>query len=196
MLVVDEASNGEEALVKVAEKKPDVLIIDIRMPVMGGIEAVSRMPKGEGQTRALVLSMHDSEEYVLKSIEAGAYGYLLKDTSKEEFVKAIYTVYEGDKYFSGDISDVLVKKYLENAKTGFSAPTAMKQAPENSDFSLTRREREVLQLAVSGKSNREIAETLSKSVRTIEAHRFNLMKKMGVKNLMELASKAQQYGLV
>ena len=138
--------------------------------------------------------MHDSDEYVLRSVEAGAHGYLLKGTSKEEFLKAIHTVYQGDKYFSGDISDVFVKKYLESA-----APASTQfdsDSTEINDFGLTKRERQILQLAVSGKSNREIAEELNKSVRTIEAHRFNLMKKMQVKNLMELANLAQKAGLV
>ncbi len=192
MVVIDEASDGEEALEKVAEHQPDLLIIDIRMPRLGGIEAVKKLNSQEHSTRALVLSMHDSDEYVLNSIEAGAYGYLLKDTSKEEFVKAITTVHNGEKYFSGDISEILVKKYLENTSGTGSSDTPVEQP----DFSLTKREREVLELAVSGMSNREIAEELSKSVRTIEAHRFNLMKKMGVKNLMELANMAQRYGLV
>lgn len=192
--VVDEASDGIEALIKVKEHQPDLLIIDIRMPRMGGIEAVGHLREYAASTRALVLSMHDSEEYVLKSVEAGADGYLLKGTSKEEFLKAIHTVYQGDKYFSGDISDVFVKKYLEN-KGHFVDNSTIEPSPQD-DFGLTKRERQVLELAVSGRSNREIAEELQKSVRTIEAHRFNLMKKMQVKNLMELANLAQKSGLV
>ncbi len=192
--VVDEASDGDEALEKVKEHQPDLLIIDIRMPRLGGIEAVGQLRSFSNHTKALVLSMHDSEEYILKSVEAGADGYLLKGTSKEEFLKAIHTVHQGERYFSGDISDVFVRKYLENRDEPVATPVS--ETSSLNDFGLTKRERQVLQLAVSGKSNREIAEELQKSVRTIEAHRFNLMKKMEVRNLMELANLAQKSGLL
>lgn len=195
LVVIDEASDGREALNKVSEKQPDLLIIDIRMPVMGGIEATSLLGNHSSKTVALVLSMHDSDEYILQAIEAGAKGYLLKDTSKEEFLKAIHTIHGGGRYFSGDISSILVKKYLENV--GGNAPkTAGVSTALPEELSLTRREKQILDLVLQGKSNKEIAEELNKSVRTIETHRYNLMNKMEVKNLAELTYKARQMGLI
>ncbi|MEO0469301.1 MAG: response regulator transcription factor [Bacteroidota bacterium] len=195
--VIAEAANGEEALQQVADLTPDMLIVDIRMPQLNGIQTVSRMAVEAPDTKALVLSMHDSAEYVLQSIEAGAFGYLLKDTSREEFVKAIRTIHAGEKYFSGDISPILVKKYLENVQGGMaSGPMPDPVKIPQPDFKLTRRQLEILRLAVSGMSNKEIAEHLGKSVRTVEAHRFSLMKKMGVKNLLELSKAATAYGLI
>ena len=102
--VIDEASNGKEALEIIAKNKPDLLVVDIRMPEMNGIEVVKRLKKSNPEVKALVLSMHDSEEYVVQSIQSGADGYLLKGSSKEEFLKALHTVAEGGKYFSGDVS--------------------------------------------------------------------------------------------
>lgn len=193
--VIDEAADGREALAKVAEKQPDLLIIDIRMPIMGGIEATSQLRAHSEKTAALVLSMHDSDEYILQSIEAGAKGYLLKDTSKDEFLKAIHTVFEGGRYFSGDISTILVKKYLENLG-GTETPTSTPSQTLPEHLSLTRREKQILNLVLQGKSNKDIAEELTKSVRTIETHRYNLMNKLEVKNLAELTYKARQMGLI
>ena len=187
--VVGEAANGKEALDLAKKIHPDLLIIDVRMPVMDGIEAVSHLKNYAPDTKAIVLSMHDSEEYILKSIKAGASGYLLKDTGKAEFLKAIKTIYHGGKYFSGDISNVIVTNYLEN--------TVPKERPKPSidnAAKLTRKEIEILHFILSGMTNTEISDRLGKSKRTIETHRFNLMKKMNVKNLIELSSKAKELG--
>lgn len=198
--VVAEAANGEEALQKVAENTPDILIVDIRMPKLNGIQTVFQLTQQASSTKALVLSMHDSEEYVLKSIEAGAYGYLLKDTSKEEFLKAIHAIYEGGKYFSGDISPILVRKFLENIQSPknqtIEAPTQAPKTTTLPPIKLTKRQKQILELAVTGLSNKEIAERLDKSIRTVEAHRFTLMKKMQVKNLIELSIKGKKYGFI
>jgi len=195
--VIGEAADGEEALKKVEGTTPDILIVDIRMPKLNGIETVAKLTQQSPNTKALVLSMHDSEEYVLKSVEAGAYGYLLKDTSREEFIKAIHTIYDGGKYFSGDISPIIVSKYLESiAGTPVTAPVVKPSPSTTSDIKLTKRQKQILEFAIDGKSNKEISEILGKSVRTVEAHRFSLMKKMGVKNLLELSKKAQELGLL
>lgn len=189
--VVAEGSNGLEALDIVKNIKPDLLIIDVRMPEMNGIEAVSKMPRNTS-TKAIVLSMHDSEEYIIQSIKAGASGYLLKDTDKKEFLKAIHTVYNGGKYFSGDISDVIVSNFLQ-----YSSNTPQKEEvkSQSDPFGLTKKEKHILSLILSGKTNSEISNVLNNSKRTVETHRFNMMKKMDVKNLMELSSKASKYGL-
>ncbi len=187
--VIGEAANGKEALELAKETQPDLLIIDVRMPIMDGIEAAGRLKDFAPNTKSIVLSMHDSEEYILKSIKAGASGYLLKDTGKEEFLKAINTVYNGGKYFSGDISNVIVSNYLQNS----SASNQLAKPPKNS-LGLTKKEIEILSLILSGMTNTEISDKLGKSKRTIETHRFNLMKKMNVKNLIELSSKAKELG--
>jgi DNA-binding NarL/FixJ family response regulator len=185
--IIGEASNGIEVLALIEIKKPDLLIIDVRMPEMNGIEAVTILNQKPANTKAIVLSMHDSEEYILKSIKAGAHGYLLKDTDRKEFIKAINTVYEGGKYFSGDISNVIVSNYLQNTVT---TEKLVQPKLEQNQFGLTKKERLILPLILSGKTNSEISEILQNSKRTIETHRFNMMKKMNVKNLMELSVKA------
>lgn len=194
--IVGEGSNGLEAIKLVKEIEPDLLIIDVRMPEMNGIEAVKIINKTTTKTKSIILSMHDSEEYILESIDANAMGYLLKDSSKAEILKAIYTVNSGEKYFSGDISNIIVNNLLKKSSNIESKATPEKEIkPINTNHNLTKREIEILQLVLQGKTNKEISEELQKSKRTIETHRFNLMKKMDVKNLIELSSKAQDLGL-
>ena len=178
IVVVGEATDGVEALKMVEIKQPDLLILDIRMPNLTGIEVVEKLRGQNNQVKIVMLSMHESEEYVLKSIKAGADGYLLKGSSKEEFLKALLTVSDGGKYFSGDISSILIGQ-LTN-------PTASKVSKQviDEELLITKREKEILTLLLSGKGNKEIAEALDISKRTAEVHRFNLMKKLKVKNLM------------
>ncbi|AZQ59228.1 response regulator transcription factor [Maribacter sp. MJ134] len=192
--VIGEGVDGTEALTLVKEKNPDILIIDIRMPKMTGIEAVEKLNAANATTKCIILSMHDSEEYILQSVAAGAKGYLLKDTGKTEFIKAIHAVQGGDKYYSGDISNVLVNNLLNPG-------AKMAESPKNDSrtskpFDLTNKEIQVLELVLSGLTNQQISEKLKNSKRTVETHRFNLMRKMEVKNLMDLSKKAQEFGLV
>ncbi|WP_372745134.1 response regulator [Lutibacter sp.] len=197
LVVIGEGSNGLDAIKLVEEKQPDLLIIDVRMPIMSGIEALKIINKDSVKIKAIVLSMHDSEEYILESIDAKAMGYLLKDSSKAEILKAIYTVYNGDKYFSGDISNVIVNNLLKKSDTQPTATnTETNSASTNESHTLTKREIEILHLVLLGKTNKEISEELNKSKRTIETHRFNLMKKLDVKNLIELSSVAKELNLI
>jgi two-component system nitrate/nitrite response regulator NarL len=188
--VVGEAIDGADALEVVATSKPDLLIVDIRMPNLTGIEVVEKLRSDNNNVKIIMLSMHESEEYVLKSIKAGADGYLLKGSSKEEFLKALHTVAAGGKYFSGDISSILI-----NQLTTSSISLEPKQNL-GEEMMITKREKEILALLLSGKGNKEIAEALEISKRTAEVHRFNLMKKLKVKNLMELSNKAAEYSLL
>lgn len=190
IIVVGEACDGLEALTEVNDKKPDLLIVDIRMPHLTGIEVVEKLRAQNNSVKIIVLSMHESEEYVLKSIRAGADGYLLKGSSKEEFLKALHTVANGSKYFSGDISSILINQ-LTN-----SSPVVGPKAILAESMMITKREKEILTLLLSGKGNKEIAEALDISKRTAEVHRFNLMKKLQVKNLIELSNKAKEYSLI
>lgn len=194
LLVIGEVSNGKEAIAMVNDKQPDLLIIDIRMPEMNGIEAVEILRNQGTNTKCIILSMHDSEEYILKSVNAGASGYLLKDTGKTEFLKAIHTVRDGGKYFSGDISNVLVNNLLN--KTTSPIPSMPVNNKDDNPFDLTGKELQILELVLSGLTNKQISEKLNKSKRTIETHRFNLMRKMDVKNLIDLSKKAQLHNLM
>ena len=188
--VVGEAIDGADALEVVATSKPDLLIVDIRMPHLTGIEVVEKLRSDNNSLKIIMLSMHESEEYVLKSIKAGADGYLLKGSSKEEFLKALHTVSAGGKYFSGDISSILISQ-LTNSSNSLEPKQTIGE-----EMMITKREKEILTLLLSGKGNKEIAEALEISKRTAEVHRFNLMKKLKVKNLMELSNKATEYSLL
>ncbi|WP_179336682.1 response regulator transcription factor [Winogradskyella ludwigii] len=191
--VIDEASNGKEAIEVIAKNKPHVLIVDIRMPEMNGIEVVAEINKIYNDVKTLVLSMHDSEEYVVKSIQAGADGYLLKGASKEEFLKAVNKVAAGGKYFTGDVSSIIMSNFVNgNTNKALESKKEAKELP----FKLTKREKQILTLVLDLKNNKDIAEELQISKRTTEVHRFNLMKKLNAKNLQELTSKANEYQLV
>lgn len=193
IIVLDEASNGKEALEVVAKNKPHVLIVDIRMPEMNGIEVVAEINKHHKGVKTLVLSMHDSEEYVVKSIQVGADGYLLKGASKEEFLKAVNKVAAGGKYFTGDVSSIIMSNFVNGSRKAVADPISeIKELP----FKLTKRERQILDLVLELKNNKDIAEDLKISKRTAEVHRFNLMKKLEAKNLMELTNKAKEYQLI
>lgn len=192
LLVVGEAGNGEEALEVAALLKPDLIIMDIRMPRMDGIAAVRQLQKRGSNTPCLMLSMHDSEEYVLQSINAGAYGYLLKDASREEFIKAIHTVVGGGKYFSGDLSHILLKQITG----GGGAASTTSSAPAAAPVNITRRQREILKLIPKGMTNQEIADELSLSRRTVETHRYKMMETLGVNNKGDLLSKGRELGII
>jgi DNA-binding NarL/FixJ family response regulator len=189
--VVGEATDGLEALKIVETEKPDLLILDIRMPNLTGIEVVEKLRTQNNTIKIVMLSMHESEEYVLKSIKAGADGYLLKGSSKEEFLKAVHTVANGGKYFSGDISSILIGHLTNGTNSSLEPKQALAE-----EMIITKREKEILKLLLSGKGNKEIAEALDISKRTAEVHRFNLMKKLKVKNLMELSNKANEFSLL
>jgi len=190
IVVIGEAIDGQDALNVVEANKPDLLIVDIRMPYLTGIEVVEKLRAQNNMVKIVVLSMHESEEYVLKSIKAGADGYLLKGSSKEEFLKAVHTVANGGKYFSGDISSILIGQ-LSNTPLNTEPKPNLEE-----ELMITKREKEILKLLLTGKGNKEIAEVLDISKRTAEVHRFNLMKKLKVKNLMELSNKAMEYSLL
>ncbi|PSR56588.1 DNA-binding response regulator [Adhaeribacter arboris] len=186
--IVGEAQNGAEALTKVKELAPDILLIDIAMPVMTGIEATAQVSKLYPNTRCLVLSMHHDEDYILKSVEAGAYGYLLKDNTREEMLRAIRSVATGEKYFSPSVSNVIVESYLQKLKEPETPPAPKKK--------LSKQEKAVLKFIVEGSNSREIAEKLNLSVRTVDNHRASMMKRLKVKNAVELVRKALDEKLV
>lgn len=198
--VVGEASNGKEAVSLVMQLQPDVLITDISMPEMTGIEAASELVSRKTNSKILMLSMFDREEYVLSAVKLGAHGYLLKDTDKTKFIKAINKVVNGEKYFSSEISNIIVNQYLTSVTTGEtltgSGGVVINGTSSVDSFDITKREKQILSSVVNGQSNKVIAEELGISVRTIETHRLNIMKKLKVNNAADLVRIAMKNGLV
>jgi DNA-binding NarL/FixJ family response regulator len=183
--VVGNVDNGYDAISQVAKGIVDVILMDISMPGINGLEATRQICKAAPHIKILILTMHDNQEYLEETVEAGAFGYLLKDIAGKELINAIEAVYRGDCYFSPTISRKLINGYLR-----------IKQRPyeENSIDSLTRREQEILKLLSEAKSNRKIAQTLCISVKTVETHRANIMKKLNVHTLTELVKYAIRRG--
>jgi two-component system, NarL family, response regulator DegU len=188
--VVGEASNGSEALDRARNLRPDILVLDIRMPEMTGLEAAAKLRDFAPATKAVILSMHDSEDYVLQALDSGAYGYLLKDTDKNEFIKALKQIHGGVKYFSGGVSNVLANQLLSGK------PNVRSKSPAEDLYHLTKKEKEILRMIIDGKQNKDIADHFDKSVRTIETHRFNIMKKLNVNNGVDMVNKVVKENLV
>ena len=184
--IVGEASSGAQALKKAKELLPDIVLMDISMPGMGGLEAAQRLHNSLPKVRVLVFTMHDNKEYVLEIIRSGASGYVLKDTSTFELVRAIETVYNGGTFFSSKVSQFLLDQYVKKVAAGDT----------RSDDALTKREEEVLVLVARGKSNKEIANDLNMSTRTVETHREKIMKKLNVHSVAEMTQHAISRGLV
>ncbi len=178
--IIDVASNSNEALQKIRNQKPDVVIMDISMPEISGIEIIKQIKEENISSKILVLSMHTKEEYVFNAIRAGANGYLPKEeTSKEELFKAIKKIIAGKEYFSNSISTIMQKYFLRKAKNNEN--DSVKDYEQ-----LTKREKEVLKLVIEGLSNIEIADKLFVNIRTIETHKHNLLQKLKIKNTIEL----------
>lgn len=187
--VIGEASNGEEALEKIAYLKPQIMLIDISMPGMSGIELVDKVVKQNNSIRPVILSMHNDDAYILKSVEAGAYGYLLKDATREEILSALHTVKDGEKYFNPAVAAVIVNGYLSQVQK-------VERVAESRKTLLSKKEKEVLRLLVEGMSSRQIADRLDLSVRTVDNHRANMMRRLQVHNAAELVKLALEEKLL
>lgn len=183
--VVAEADDGRKALDLVRAHQPDVVLMDIGMPGLNGLDATARIAKEFPQTRVIVLSMHKAEEYVLGALKSGAAGYLLKDASPSELDTAIRSVARGDTYLSPPISRQVIDDYRK--RTGDS------QGPLDM---LTPRQREILQLIAEGRSTKEIADVLHVSVKTVETHRAQLMERLDIHDVAGLVRYAIRVGLV
>ncbi len=178
--IIATASNGLEALEKAKALKPDLVVMDVSMPVLNGLEATKRFKAEQPNVKILMLSMHHDKEYILSLIQSGANGYVLKDVSSEELVQAINTVHQGGTYFSSGASDSL-----------FSQAPSPKQCEE-----LTKREVAVLKEVAVGLSNKEMAQSLSISVRTVETHRQNLKNKLNIHTSAGLIKYALEHQLI
>jgi len=180
--VVGEATNGRDALALAADLRPDVLLMDVSMPVMNGLEAATQIRTSLPNVAVLILSVYDNPEYVRGVVQAGARGYILKDISAAEMITAITSVANGGYYFSSAVGPTLVG-------SGTSAPV-------EDPYGLTDRERQVLTAIAKGQPNKEVAKALGISVRTVESHRLNLREKVGNKNAAQLYKVAQDLGLL
>lgn len=185
--IAGEAQDGIEAVRKVNELNPDMIMIDLTMPRMNGMEAIREIKRSHPETRVLVLTVHKTEEYVLASLRAGADGYALKDSTHAELAMAIKSVLAGDKYLSPAISGKVISGYLDG-KTGLKEKSSLE--------ALTPREREVLKLIAEDYKNKEIADCLFISLKTVEKHRDNLMKKLDLHSASALTAFAIERGLV
>ena len=185
--VVGEATDGRKALAALQEVTPDVILMDISMPNLNGFEAIFQIKRSYPDAKILVLTVHTNEEYVYKSLKAGALGYLVKDSAVSELVGAVKAISEGKSYLSPSVSKGLVDR-LTN-------PTEM--ATESSPYELlTPREREILQLIGEGKNYQQIADTLNISYKTVENHRANIAEKLGVRERAQIVRYAIDMGLV
>ncbi len=177
--IVGEASDYSELTEILSVKKPDILIVDISLPGISGIEITSRIAEDYPDIRVIILSMHIKEDFIFNAIKAGARGYIPKNTSKKELLEAVHQVYDGNEYYSEEVSNMILKSYIRKIKNN----------PENSeDYSkkLTRREEELLKLFARGESNRDIAGKLFISVRTVESHKNHIMNKLELKSNIDL----------
>ena len=185
--VVGEADDGRQAVELAKSLKPDVVVMDIGMPNLNGIEAARQIREIRPDVAVVMLSMHSDEGYVLRALGAGARAYLLKDSATTDLVQAIHAVVEGKSFFSPAVSKVLLQDYMRKLQ---------RSGAEDSYDLLSPREREVLQLVAEGKSNKEIASLLNLSVYTVETHRAKIMQKLNLKGVPELILYAVRKGII
>ncbi len=185
--VVGEAGNGREAVDLATRARPDVVIMDIAMPGLNGIEAAQRISSAHSRTAIIILSVHSDEAYILRALKAGARGYLLKDSPEGDLIQAVHAVAAGKAFFSPAVSKVLAEDYVRQVRQhGLEDPYDL----------LTARERELLQLIVELKPTKEIADLLNLSPHTVDTHRGNLMQKLNVHSIPELILYAVRKGII
>ncbi len=185
--IAGEASDGRAAIDIAGQHSPDVIVLDVAMPNLNGIEAAARIAVLSPKTAIIMLSMHSDETYVLRALKAGARGYLLKDSAEGDLIAAVRAVVAGRTFFSPAISNMLVEDYIR---------AIQERGVEDSYELLTSRERELLQLVAEGKTTKEIASCLSLSASTVDTHRANIMRKLNVNSLAELVLYAVRKGII
>ncbi len=175
--VIDEAADGIEALKKIKQLHPDMVIMDISMPSMNGLEATRRIKKRFSDIKVLILTMHCTVEYIHEILKSGASGYVVKQSAPKELFSAIEAVQRGDSFLSPSVSKKVIEEFKQQIDKG---------SEKNGYNSLTEREREILQLIAEGRSNREIAKLLFISVKTVDTHRANLTRKLGLHGIADI----------
>jgi len=185
--VVADAADGRQAVALAEEHRPDVVVMDVAMPNLNGIEAARQICAKLPNSAVVFLSMHSDEAYVLRALKAGARAYLLKDSAENDLINAVHAVREGKAFFSPAISKMLVEDYMRQMRE--------RQVEDSFDL-LTTREREVLQLLAEGKSNKEVAALLNLSLYTVETHRGNIFQKLGLHSTAELILYAIRKGVI
>lgn len=181
--LVGEAADGQQALSKIRELSPDVVLMDISMPQMDGLEVTELLRKEAPNVKVIILSMHTNRDYILRIIQAGARGYILKDAPPEEFLRAIQAVSDGETFFSPDVARIALNQYVSSG----GKPSPFSQ--------LSEREREVLAMIAEGRSNKEIAAQLGIGVRTAETHRERIMRKLNIRTVAGLTKFAIVNGI-
>ena len=179
-VIVGEASDGEEAVAMTKKLEPDVVVIDLSMPKLNGVEATKIILKNNPSSKVLVLTMHDNEEYVYQILKSGAGGYILKNSGREELAAAIQAVAKGERFFSPRVSEIMVEAYLKRADT------REEHIINDKDIPLTKREKEILFFIADGLNNNQIAEKLFISPRTVDTHRTNIMQKLNIHDTANL----------
>jgi len=187
LTVVGEASDGRETVRAAESVSPDVVVMDIAMPNLNGIEAARQITAARPETAIVILSMHSDESYVIRALKAGARAYLLKDSAEGDLIAAIHAISEGKSFFSPAISRILVEDYMRQLE---------QQHVEDTYELLTAREREILQLLAEGKTNKEVASMLNLSVYTVETHRTHILQKLNLHNVPELILYAVRKGII
>jgi two-component system, NarL family, response regulator NreC len=185
--VVGEAADGYQALELVEQLRPDVVMLDVSMPRLNGIDVAKKIAETTPSTRIIIVSIHSDESYVLRALKAGAKGYLLKASPEGDILNAVRAVAAGQAYLSPEMSRLLVEEYVREMRY---------RGVEDSYDLLSIREKEILQLLASGTSNRDIAEMIHVSVATVETHRTNIFQKLGIHSLPELILYAVRKGLL
>lgn len=189
MEIAGEASDAKEFLSMVEKVKPDIAILDIAMPGMSGIDLTRHISQHYPAIRVLILSMYTSEEFIFNAINAGAKGYLPKNTSRKELINAIHAIHMGEEYFAESISNVILNSYIKKAKSG-------SDESGNKENQLSKRELEVLRLFAEGYSNQEIADKLFISIRTVESHKNHIMQRLELKSSVDLVKFAIRNNMV
>ncbi len=187
--VVGEATDGAEAVEMTGKLQPDVVLIDLAMPRVNGIEATRLIRERYPNTKVLVLTMHENDEYISQIFKAGASGYVLKDASRDELCRAIRAVAKGEKFFSARVSDIIVENFIKRKETPHDELSS-------ADIPLTKREKEILALVAEGLTNQQIADKLFISPRTVDTHRTNIMQKLDLHDVASLVRYAIKHGLV
>jgi two-component system response regulator NreC len=188
IIIAGEANNGDEMLVGIKEQQPHIILMDISLPGKSGIDLTKDINKRFPEIKVLILSMYTHEDFVINAIKAGARGYLPKNTTRKELLKAIHCIINGDEYFNEQISQVVMKSLVKSVKD--------EQGREPGKENLTKREIEIIRLFAEGMTNQDIADKLFISVRTVESHKNHIMQKLNLKNSVDLVKYCIRNGII